>query len=129
VLVLRTFLCVISSLNFFSSKTDFFAQTICDLLPTSQSRPRLASLPELLFFIEKVTHRAGVTCKVIIYAMIYLERAKEALPKGAVGNYGTYSIHLDKIYWTLPVLTPCTYRYNPPIIPCLITAVMQVSGG
>ncbi|CAM0138779.1 hypothetical protein VKS41_006009 [Umbelopsis sp. WA50703] len=73
------------------SLTDYFAQIICDLLPTStpQARSALVSLPELLFFIEKVTHRAGVTCKVIVYAMIYLERAKEALPKGAVGNYDT----------------------------------------
>ncbi|CAO3670141.1 unnamed protein product [Umbelopsis ramanniana] len=72
--------------------TDFFAQIICDILPTPsslQSKSSIVSLPELLFFIEKVTHRAGVSCKVIVYAMIYLERAKEALPKGAVGNYGT----------------------------------------
>lgn len=89
-------------------------------MPTSsllQSKSSIVSLPELLFFIEKVTHRAGVTCRVIVYAMIYLERAKEALPKGAVGNYGTLQKNIDNDFFdynsnkNLPLLlTDTTHR-------------------
>lgn len=45
-------------------------------------------LPELIYFIHKITYHAGINCRTAIVALIYLERAKAAMPKNAVGSYG-----------------------------------------
>jgi hypothetical protein len=66
---------------------DFTAMMLCDLIPTR----RLAkgrSLPELVFFVKKITHQANINCRTALVALIYLQRAKVALPKHAVGNDG-----------------------------------------
>ncbi|GAA5797010.1 cyclin domain-containing protein [Helicostylum pulchrum] len=67
---------------------DFTAMTLCDLMPT---RPvtRRRSLPELVFFVQKITHLAQINARTLLVALIYLQRAKSNLPKRAVGGDDT----------------------------------------
>lgn len=71
--------------------TDFFAETMCGLLPLHGPRRTAISnrvLPELLFFIGKVTTQAGVNVHVAVVALIYIYRLKRRLRKDMVGGYG-----------------------------------------
>ncbi|KAI8091259.1 cyclin domain-containing protein [Gilbertella persicaria] len=65
---------------------DFTAMTLCDLIPT---RKKNRSLPEFVFFVQKVTHQAHIHVRTLLVALIYLKRAKSNLPKRAVGNDDT----------------------------------------
>lgn len=76
------------------------AMTVYDLIPLKKAATRRYSLPiqlsneyvmpELVYFIQKITFQAGIDCRTALVALIYLNRAKKFLPKGAVGGYGTY---------------------------------------
>ncbi|KAG1084186.1 hypothetical protein G6F42_021895 [Rhizopus arrhizus] len=79
---------------------DFIAMTLCDLMPPKkisvrrrQSLPVNISqqpiMPELVYFIQKITFQGGIDCRTALVALIYLERAKVNLPKSAVGGYDT----------------------------------------
>ncbi|KAL7330749.1 hypothetical protein PS15p_205650 [Mucor circinelloides] len=79
---------------------DFIAMTLCDLMPPKkmsvrrrQSLPVNISqqpiMPELVYFIQKITFQGGIDCRTAVVALIYLERAKANLPKSAVGGYDT----------------------------------------
>ncbi|KAI8644254.1 hypothetical protein BD408DRAFT_413568 [Parasitella parasitica] len=70
---------------------DFIAMTICDLLPPRKvsSHHRQPIMPELVYFIQKITFQGGIDCRTALVALIYLNRAKVNLPKGAVGGYDT----------------------------------------
>ncbi|KAI9249547.1 cyclin domain-containing protein [Sporodiniella umbellata] len=59
--------------------------TLCELLPTRRTLEGGRSLPELLFFVEKMTHQANINCRTLLVALIYLQRAKSHLPRRAVG--------------------------------------------
>ncbi|KAI8330446.1 hypothetical protein BC941DRAFT_361460 [Chlamydoabsidia padenii] len=78
---------------FFSlrSHIDFIAITLCDLLPIKQKRslPSIRPLPELVYFIQKITFTAEINVRTALVALIYLDRAKSYLPKNAVGNNDT----------------------------------------
>ncbi|KAI7889365.1 cyclin domain-containing protein [Mucor mucedo] len=67
---------------------DFTAMTLCDLMP---ARPvtRRRSLPELVFFVQKITHLAQINARTLLVALIYLQRAKSNLPKRAAGGDDT----------------------------------------
>lgn len=74
------------------------AMTICDLIPPRklsarrrQSLPNQSTttMPELVYFIQKITFQAGINCRTALVALIYLNRAKQLLPKGAVGGHDT----------------------------------------
>ncbi|ORX52016.1 hypothetical protein DM01DRAFT_1289088 [Hesseltinella vesiculosa] len=66
---------------------DFFALTMCDFLPTKPIQER--TTPELIYFIQKITCHARVSCHIAVVALIYIDRCKEALPKNAVGDQDT----------------------------------------
>ncbi|KAI9256827.1 cyclin domain-containing protein [Helicostylum pulchrum] len=77
---------------------DFMAMTLCDLIPPRkvsarrrQFLPNLSSItmPELVYFIQKITFQAGINCRTALVGLIYLNRAKQLLPKGAVGGHDT----------------------------------------
>ncbi|CAO3662053.1 unnamed protein product [Rhizopus stolonifer] len=59
--------------------------TLCELLPTRRTIKEGRSLPELLFFVQKITHQAEINCRTLLVALIYLQRAKSHLPRRAVG--------------------------------------------
>ncbi|KAI9486902.1 MAG: cyclin domain-containing protein [Benjaminiella poitrasii] len=67
---------------------DFTAMTLCDLIKTRKNR-QLRSLPEYVFFVQKVTHQAKINVRTLLVALIYLQRAKAKLPKRAIGNDDT----------------------------------------
>lgn len=74
---------------------DFIAMTLCDLIPPKKTSgiytlniSQQPIMPELVFFIQKITFQGGIDCRTALVALIYLERAKLNLPKGAVGGYG-----------------------------------------
>jgi hypothetical protein len=46
-------------------------------------------MPELVYFIQKITFQAGINCRTALVALIYLNRAKQLLPKGAIGGHDT----------------------------------------
>lgn len=47
-------------------------------------------IPELVYFIEKITFQAGINTRTALVALIYLQRAKACLPRNAViGSYDT----------------------------------------
>ena len=69
-----------------SAPIDFTAMTLCDLMPT---RPGRRSLPEFVFFVQKMTHLAQINARTLLVALIYLQRAKSNLPKRAVGSDDT----------------------------------------
>lgn len=82
----------------FNVKKDFMAMTLCDLIPPRkisarrrQSLPNFSSItmPELVYFIQKITFQAGINCRTALVGLIYLNRAKQLLPKGAVGGHDT----------------------------------------
>ncbi|KAI7850174.1 hypothetical protein BDC45DRAFT_253782 [Circinella umbellata] len=54
----------------------------------TQSQPR-RPVPELVYFIQKITYQAGINCRTALVALIYLERAKKHLPRNSVGSYDT----------------------------------------
>jgi hypothetical protein len=62
--------------------------TVCDIIPPRKSRSRSPVMPELVYFIQKITYQAKINCRTALVVLIYLNRAKSALPKGAVGSYG-----------------------------------------
>lgn len=64
------------------------AMALCDLLPERKDQRRCRRMPELVYFIEKITYQAGINLRTALVTMIYLQRAKDALPANAVGNYG-----------------------------------------
>ncbi|KAG0733664.1 hypothetical protein G6F57_007166 [Rhizopus arrhizus] len=66
---------------------DFTAMVLCELIPRTIQGGR--SLPELLFFVQKITHQANINCRTLLVALIYLQRAKSHLPKRAVGSDDT----------------------------------------
>ncbi|KAI9313161.1 hypothetical protein BX666DRAFT_1980294 [Dichotomocladium elegans] len=77
---------------------DFIAITLCDVIPfriaRRRSLPPPAStnrrpLPELVYFIQKITYHAGINCRTAVVALILLDRAKAALPKNATSSYDT----------------------------------------
>ncbi|KAI9032785.1 hypothetical protein CLU79DRAFT_830619 [Phycomyces nitens] len=74
---------------------DFMAMTVCDLIPSRRYRSQTIvqeerhPMPELVHFIQKITFSAGINCRTALVALIYLDRAKAALPKGAVGGHDT----------------------------------------
>ncbi|KAI9491126.1 hypothetical protein BDB00DRAFT_874660 [Zychaea mexicana] len=97
---------------------DFMAITLCDIIPFRNQRRPSSSLskrrnssapgsptqqpidqqqqkqprrpvPELVYFIQKITHQAGINCRTALVALIYLERAKKSLPRNSVGSYDT----------------------------------------
>jgi hypothetical protein len=64
--------------------------TLCDLLPRRKAViGLLRSLPEYVFFVQKITHAANINARTLLVALIYLQRAKSNLPKRAVGNDDT----------------------------------------
>ncbi|KAF7730299.1 hypothetical protein EC973_002543 [Apophysomyces ossiformis] len=70
------------------------AMTVFDLIPPVASRRCQRPvgpypMPELVYFIQKITFHAGINVRTALVALIYLNRAKEALPKNAVGGYDT----------------------------------------
>lgn len=87
---------------------DFIAIALCEVIPfrmfrrrsmqqlnpqnqhlqQTQSHARPRRLPELLYFIHKVTYQAGINCRTALVALILLDRAKASLPKNAVSSYG-----------------------------------------
>ncbi|KAI9271484.1 hypothetical protein BDA99DRAFT_602311 [Phascolomyces articulosus] len=87
---------------------DFMAITLCDIIPfhrqllsplrrrssapaspsTTYQQPR-RPVPELVYFIQKITYQAGINCRTALVALIYLERAKKNLPRNSVGSYDT----------------------------------------
>ncbi|KAI9355802.1 hypothetical protein BD770DRAFT_473497 [Pilaira anomala] len=85
---------------------DFMAMTLCDLIPPRRhsdrrrgSLPAAAAaaavvvvktlMPELIYFIQKITFQAGINCRTALVSLIYLKRAKRFLPRGAVGGHDT----------------------------------------
>ncbi|CAO3631350.1 unnamed protein product [Cunninghamella blakesleeana] len=66
---------------------DFFAMTMCDLLPMRPIKQRTA--PELMYFIQKITYHARISCHIAVVALIYIDRCKSALPKNAIGDQDT----------------------------------------
>lgn len=88
---------------------DFIAIALCEVIPfrmirrrslqqlnpqiqpiqQAQSQSRLRRLPELVYFIHKVTYQAGINCRTALVALILLDRAKSSLPKNAVSSYDT----------------------------------------
>ncbi|OAD66732.1 cyclin [Phycomyces blakesleeanus NRRL 1555(-)] len=72
---------------------DLIAMTLCDLLPIKTTRRRSPQnprpLPELVYFIHKITYQAGINYRTALVALIYLGRAKQNLPHNAVGNQDT----------------------------------------
>lgn len=93
---------------------DFIAIALCEVIPfrmirrrslqqlnpqiqpiqQAQSQSRLRRLPELVYFIHKVTYQAGINCRTALVALILLDRAKSSLPKNAVSSYGKLHMHL-----------------------------------
>ncbi|RIA89013.1 hypothetical protein C1645_825447 [Glomus cerebriforme] len=76
-----------------SSVTDFIAESMCGILDVHQP-PRcynwdFVPLPELVFFVEKVTTKAKIDIQTAIAALILVGRFKDRLPKYAHGEYGT----------------------------------------
>ncbi|KAH8547457.1 cyclin domain-containing protein [Umbelopsis sp. PMI_123] len=65
------------------------AETVCDMIPIVKPATNSSPLPELVYFIHKLTVRSHMDCQVAIIALIYLHRCKRVLPKGAVGNPDT----------------------------------------
>ncbi|KAI8644922.1 hypothetical protein BD408DRAFT_412722 [Parasitella parasitica] len=68
---------------------DFTAMTLCDLIKTRSSSRKTRSLPEFVFFVQKVTHLANINVRTLLVALIYLKRAKSNLPKRAIGSDDT----------------------------------------
>ncbi|KAI8137610.1 hypothetical protein BJV82DRAFT_524916 [Fennellomyces sp. T-0311] len=69
---------------------DYIAVTMCDLLPKRQQhRSSQRKVPGLLYFIQKVTAEANISCHVAVVALIYIERCKQALPRNAFGDDDT----------------------------------------
>ncbi|KAI7869403.1 hypothetical protein BDF14DRAFT_1784767 [Spinellus fusiger] len=106
---------------------DFIAMTVCDLIPCSRPRSSLhqlddfQSMPELVYFIQKITFQAGINCRTALIALIYLNRAKSALPKGAMGIHDTghrmflgslllASKYLRDTAWSPP------FQHNTPLL-------------
>ncbi|SAM05251.1 hypothetical protein [Absidia glauca] len=73
---------------------DFFALTICDFLPMRPIEQRTA--PELMYFIQKITFHARISCHIAVVALIYIERCKSALPKNAIGDQASKYLHGTK---------------------------------
>ncbi|KAJ2964632.1 hypothetical protein NQZ79_g493 [Umbelopsis isabellina] len=69
--------------------TDYMAQTVCDIIPIVKPASSSSPIPELVYFIHKLTVRSHIELRVAIVALIYLHRCKRVLPKGAVGNPDT----------------------------------------
>jgi len=67
-----------------STVTDFIAEIVCGILETHQ-QPGFTwdfiPLPELLFFINKVTEKAKVDVQTAIASMVLVSRLKKRLPK------------------------------------------------
>ncbi|KAI8577299.1 hypothetical protein K450DRAFT_282690 [Umbelopsis ramanniana AG] len=72
-----------------SAVTDYMAETVCDMIPIVKPATCSSPLPELVYFIHKMSVRSHMDWQVAIIALIYLHRCKRALPKGAVGNPDT----------------------------------------
>lgn len=62
--------------------------TLCDLIKTRNNNKKTRSLPEFVFFVQKVTHQANINVRTLLVALIYLKRAKSNLPKRAIGSDG-----------------------------------------
>ncbi|CAI2163914.1 5001_t:CDS:2 [Funneliformis geosporum] len=73
--------------------TDFIAESMCGILETHQPPKYLSwnfvPLPELVFFVERVTLKAKVDVYTALVALILVSRLKKRLPKNAHGEYGT----------------------------------------
>jgi hypothetical protein len=69
---------------------DYMAQTVCDIIPIVKPASSSSPIPELVYFIHKLTVRSHVDPRVAVVALIYLHRCKRVFPKGAVGNPGMY---------------------------------------
>ncbi|KAI8070508.1 hypothetical protein BC940DRAFT_317819 [Gongronella butleri] len=74
---------------------DYMAITLCDILPCQPKRDAATfqvngqSLPELMFFIQKITIGGAINERTALVALIYLERAKLRLPRCAIGSTDT----------------------------------------
>jgi len=82
--------------------TDFIAESMCGILETHQPPKyiswNLVPLPELVFFVERVTSRAKVDVYTALVALILVSRLKKRLPRNAHGEYGTcHKIFLSAI--------------------------------
>lgn len=75
-----------------SNVTDYIAENVCGILEIQQPSVKWDSipLPELLFFIRKVTKKANVDVQTAIASLVLVTRFKRRLPKSAHGEYGTY---------------------------------------
>lgn len=69
--------------------------TLCDLIKTrhTNQHKKTRSLPEFVFFVQKVTHQANINVRTLLVALIYLKRAKSNLPKRAIGSDGKTSLN------------------------------------
>ncbi|KAI8384589.1 uncharacterized protein BYT42DRAFT_267032 [Radiomyces spectabilis] len=75
---------------------DFMAMTLCDLVPKRPQRRASHAdtstalnepfIPELVYFIQKITFQSNTNCRTALVALIYLDRAKAAMPPRAVGD-------------------------------------------
>lgn len=63
--------------------------TLCDLIPRKPAIGLLRSLPEYVFFVQKITHAANINARTLLVALLYLQRAKINLPRHAVGSDDT----------------------------------------
>lgn len=116
---------------------DFIAMTLCDLMPPKkisvrrrQSLPVNISqqpiMPELVYFIQKITFQGGIDCRTALVALIYLERAKVNLPKSAVGGYGKDpSIQSSSL---LLYTNALIFRYLPSHVFSIYTDCIQILG-
>ncbi|KAL0088124.1 cyclin [Phycomyces blakesleeanus] len=102
---------------------DFMAMTVCDLIPSRKCKSQQNTfgqdrhpMPELVHFIQKITFSAGVNCRTALVALIYLDRAKAALPKGAAGGHDTpHRMFLASMLLASKYLRGT--RWSPPFSP------------
>jgi hypothetical protein len=101
--------------------------TVCDLIPPRkmssrrrQSLPINLSqqpiLPELVYFIQKITFQGGIDCRTALVALIYLNRAKSNLPKGAVGGHGTFIMKIKNTKFTNLITDTCHRMFLASIL-------------
>lgn len=92
--------------------SDFTAMTLCDLIPKRQITYR--SLPELIFFIHKVSHQTQINCQTLLVALIYLYRAKSRLSKRVIGSDDTpHRLFLGSILIASKFLWDSTWIHLP----------------
>ncbi|CAG8547089.1 2110_t:CDS:2 [Diversispora eburnea] len=87
--------------------TNFIAESMCGILMTYQTPQTINwPLPELVFFVEKVTTRAKIDYHTAIVALILVSRLKKKLPKNAFGEYTYHRLFLSAILVASKDLAP-----------------------